>query len=243
MSSRFQSYAAPFEPAATGEPAGMTKGSWPGPNAVRHSTVTAPAGAAARLLFPAIGGLSDRKAVRLTGALVLGLSLLAVGFVLGRGGTESSESGASVAGQDQLAMPLVSSLRSELEGAQRHIANLSTALEASEQEAEQLYADQLVAQQALDMERDTGQFETEAASLNIEPSGCGTSEPTLYVQADRVNVREGPGTGYGVKLQVNKGRSLVKLNRHGEWFWMTYEVGKTTKDGWIHSSFVSTDCL
>jgi hypothetical protein len=233
--------AASAEPAATGEPAGMAKGSWPGPNAVRHSTLTAPAGETARPLFPATGGLSDRKAVRLTGALVLGLSLLAVGFVLGQGGTESSESGASVAGQDQLAAPIVSSLRSELEGAQRLIANLSTELEASEQEAAQLYADLLVAQQAL--ERDTGQFETEVASLNIEPSGCGTSEHTLYVQADHVNVRAGPGTSYGVKLQVNKGRSLVRLDRRGDWFRMTYEVGKTTKDGWIHSSLVSTDCL
>ena len=166
-----------------------------------------------------------------------------MGFVLGQGGTESSETGASVAGQDQLATPLVSSLRSELEGAQRLIANLSTELETSEQEAEQLYTDLLVARQALDMERDTGRFETEVASLNIEASGCGASKPTLYVQADRVNVREGPGTSYGVKLQVNRGRSLVKLDRRGEWFWMTYEVGETTKDGWIHSSLVSTDCL
>jgi hypothetical protein len=204
---------------------------------------TAPAGAAARLLVPASSGLSGRKAIRLTGALVLGLSFLAVGFVLGQGGTESSESGAGVAGQDQLAAPLVSSLRSELEEAQRKIDTLSTALEASGKEVAQLYADLLVAQQALDMERDTGQFETEAASLDIETNGCGTSKPTLYVQADRVNVREGPGTSYGVQLQVHKGRSLVKLDRRGEWFWMTYEVGETTKDGWIHSSLVTTDCL
>ena len=241
MSDRFQSYGAPFEPAVTSEP--VTTRVRPDLNALRRSTVTAAARKIARLLLPTFRGLSDRKAIRLIGALVLGLTLLAMGFVLGQGGTESSETGASVAGQDQLATPLVSSLRIELEGAQRLITNLSKTLETSEQKVEQLYSDLLVARQALNMERDTGQFETEAASLNIEPSGCGTSEPTLYVKADRVNVREGPGTGYGVKSQVNKGRSLVKINRSGEWFWMTYAVGETTKDGWIHSSFVSTDCL
>jgi len=233
--------AASDEPAAMGESAGMATGSWPDPNVARRST--AAAAEAARPLIPATGGLSGRKAIRLTGALVLGLSLLAVGFVLGQGGTEDPKTDASVAGQDQLTTPLVVSLRSELEGAQRKIANLSTALQASEQEAEQLYADLLVAQQALDMEPDAGQLDTEAASLDINSNGCGISEPTLYVQADHVNVREGPGTSYGVKLQVNKGRSLVKLDRRGEWLWMTYDVGETTTDGWIHSSFVSTECL
>ncbi len=189
------------------------------------------------------GRLPGRKATRLADSLVLALSLLAVGFVLGQGGTESSKSGSSVAGQGQLTTPLVSSLRGELDEAQRQIANLGTALEASEQVEERLSTDLLAAQQVLDMARDTGQFDTEVASLNIETSGCKTYEHTLYVQADRVNVREGPGTSYGVILQINKGRSLVKLDRRGEWFWMTYEVGETTKDGWIHSSLVSTDCL
>jgi len=60
---------------------------------------------------------------------------------------------------------------------------------------------------------------------------------TLYVQANTVNMREGPSTTHPVIMKLHKGHKLIEISRRGSWV----EVGAERtngKIGWIHSSLV-----
>ena len=62
----------------------------------------------------------------------------------------------------------------------------------------------------------------------------------LYVQAEVVNMREGPSTKHPVVLMLLEGHKLLELQRQGEW--VEVDTGRTGgKTGWIHSSFIGKE--
>ena len=134
---------APSESAAAPDPAGITEARL-APAPVWQAVGETSPDAIARLLTwvralpPAGGALPGRKATRLAGGLVLSLSLLTAGFVLGQGGSGPSETGPVVGEKDEFPTALVSSLRSELAAARQTISSLKedAALETAGSEAE-----------------------------------------------------------------------------------------------------------
>jgi uncharacterized protein YgiM (DUF1202 family) len=63
------------------------------------------------------------------------------------------------------------------------------------------------------------------------------ASPTGIISAYRLNVRGGPGTGYGVVTQVSQGQSVSLLGRtaFGDWLLIQAPNGFT---GWINSGYV-----
>ncbi len=128
---------APCDPVATHE-SGSTTTAWPDPNPVWYSAderLRKPYEwhlAWVRAFLPLGRRLTGRKATWLAGSLALGLSVLAMVFVLGQGGSGLAETGPDVAGRDQSMTALVNSLRNELVRARGQIATLETALETIE---------------------------------------------------------------------------------------------------------------
>jgi SH3-like domain-containing protein len=59
--------------------------------------------------------------------------------------------------------------------------------------------------------------------------------PAVIVKGTIVNVREGPGTGFGVLFQAEKGVSFKLLNRKKDWLKVQHADGEV---GWIHKSLV-----
>ena len=59
--------------------------------------------------------------------------------------------------------------------------------------------------------------------------------PAVTVKPPLVNVREGPGTTFGVLFQAEKGVSFKRLQKKGKWFKVEHADGET---GWIHESLV-----
>jgi uncharacterized protein YraI len=53
---------------------------------------------------------------------------------------------------------------------------------------------------------------------------------------DTVNVRTGPGTGYGIIGQVPAGHSYVGTTKSGDWWKIYYNGG----EGWTHGAYYST---
>jgi hypothetical protein len=132
----------PSEPAAKSEPAGLTEAP-SDPNPIWQAAGATQTSATARLVLwvrvwvrlwvralpLSVRGLLGPKATRIVGGLTLGLSLLAAGFALGQGQVEHPDTGPEVARLDETQRALVSSLRSELAGARRQIADLDAALD------------------------------------------------------------------------------------------------------------------
>jgi hypothetical protein len=125
--------------------------------------------------------LSGRSATRLAGGLALGLSLLAAGFVLGQGETGGSGSGPDVARPDEIQRALVSSLKSQLAGAQRQIAGLDTALDRLarfESEAQAAKADATILAGELTESR-----RLQSAALETAVAAAATARQDLVLAA------------------------------------------------------------
>ena len=58
-----------------------------------------------------------------------------------------------------------------------------------------------------------------------------------YVQAEVVNLREGPGTGFSILAQVERGDELTEIARNGQWVNVTAKNSGTT--GWIFGRLVA----
>lgn len=71
--------------------------------------------------------------------------------------------------------------------------------------------------------------------VNIEeqvaaPAAPATNHHTAVVNASVLNVRNGPGTGYGVMAQVRHGERYTVLEQSGEWFKISLSNGAA---GWV----------
>jgi hypothetical protein len=116
----------------------------------RPASDEAPPGATAwpRPFRLAVGRRLSRKTVRLAGGLALGLALLALGYLLGQGGSEASPAGPRVA---------------ELGAARQRIADLERLAQAAKAEADVL-ADEL------DRVRERGAMTDQDAAARVEQS-------------------------------------------------------------------------
>lgn len=159
----------PCDPVATHE-SGSTTTAWPDPNPVwyladerlrktyeRHL-------AWVRAFLPLGRRLTGRKATWLAGSLALGLSVLAMVFVLEQGGSGPAETGLDVAGRDQSLTALVNSLRNELVRARSQIATLETALETAEAEVSRLTGSLLTSQRSMGETLAAAQLKAEASA-------------------------------------------------------------------------------
>lgn len=61
----------------------------------------------------------------------------------------------------------------------------------------------------------------------------------LYVQAEALNVRQGPGVDTLVIRQVNRGQELNELERRAEW--VKVGIGGTDMVGWVYSTYVNPE--
>lgn len=76
--------------------------------------------------------------------------------------------------------------------------------------------------------------------LSSPVGALAASGDTLYVQAERVNLREGPSTTRAVVLQLVKGQALLEFGRKDRWVEVGVE-GTGGKSGWIHASLVGLE--
>lgn len=83
---------------------------------------------------------------------------------------------------------------------------------------------------------------TMAAEVKIRPTATPTpiKEFTPRVAADgKVNLRDGPGTGYPIVDQLNNGENVTILGRTGDSSWLQIRNIRGTV-GWISSSYVQS---
>ena len=81
---------------------------------------------------------------------------------------------------------------------------------------------------------------TPTSTATDTPTPTSTPKPAIIVQADRVNVREGPGTAYKVVKQVTKGQKLdiVGKNPAGDWWQVCCVNGRQV---WIVGRLVQVE--
>ena len=77
-----------------------------------------------------------------------------------------------------------------------------------------------------------------AGSLLLSGPALGAAGDVLTVMGDGVNVRSGPGTEHGIRLQVSRNQRLVEIERQGDWVHAEI-AGAGGADGWIHGSLVA----
>ena len=70
-------------------------------------------------------------------------------------------------------------------------------------------------------------------ALLIMPS-CVMAGSMALVNGDHINVREGPGTSYGIIGELNKGESVAVLDKSSDW----YKVKLSNGNGWVAGSFL-----
>ncbi len=61
----------------------------------------------------------------------------------------------------------------------------------------------------------------------------------LYVQAEALNLRQGPGVDTSVIRQVSRGQELTVLARREKW--VKVRVDDTDMVGWVHSTYVNPE--
>ena len=107
--------------------------------------------------------------------------------------------------------------------------------------------------QTFSIESDTDASQTESGFSVItfeervlQPVVIGTSSPPvlpagnrLYVDTTLVNLREGPGTSFGIVTTVGRGIELAEIDRSGSWIEVIASDSGTR--GWIFNSLVSTE--
>ncbi len=185
---------APSESPATPEPVGIAETRL-APALVWQAVSEILPYAIARLLTwvhalpPAGGALPGRKATRLAGGLVLGLSLLTAGFVIGQGGTGRSGTGPVVGVPDEFPTALVNSLRSELAAARQTISSLKekAALETAGPAAETARQELVLAAQTASahvvlLDRDLDAAQHRIADLEAKAGAAGAEATILAKQ-------------------------------------------------------------
>ena len=65
------------------------------------------------------------------------------------------------------------------------------------------------------------------------------ASPSFTVNASSLNVRGGPGTNFGVTASLKKGAKVKVLVDKGEWSYIEWAVGKTTKQGWVFDQYLT----
>jgi len=70
-------------------------------------------------------------------------------------------------------------------------------------------------------------------ALLIMPS-CVMAGSVALVNGDHINVRDGPGTSYGIIGELNKGESVAVLDKSSDW----YKVKLSNGNGWVAGSFL-----
>jgi SH3-like domain-containing protein len=74
------------------------------------------------------------------------------------------------------------------------------------------------------------------ASVEIKAKLIRSGE-TLFIQGNKVNVRNQPSTKAPVVMQLNRGHKLIVLGQQGSW--INVGIDKAGgKDGWVHGSLV-----
>ncbi len=84
---------------------------------------------------------------------------------------------------------------------------------------------------------------TEAYASCIDQN---TVKPSRYVPGTTgmvtanggLNVRRGPGTGYGKIGWVDFGEQVVILNGQSGWYYIRYSTSNGCKIGWVYSKYV-----
>lgn len=130
---------------------------------------------------------ANRKATRLAGGVVLGLSLLVIGIVFGQGESGSSQSGPSVAGQEEIPTTLVHSLRSELDDARQTISRLKEEAAVGTAGAEAAHRDLVLAAQTASvhaalLHQDLAVAKKRIADLEANASAAGVKAANLARQ-------------------------------------------------------------
>jgi uncharacterized protein YraI len=67
-----------------------------------------------------------------------------------------------------------------------------------------------------------------------------------FITGDRVNIRSGPGTGYGVITQLNRGDGVRALYQEGNWVNIVARVNGIAPaetyeplDGWVYNQYIN----
>ncbi len=63
--------------------------------------------------------------------------------------------------------------------------------------------------------------------------------PTATVNTGALNIRSGPGIGYGVVFSVYRGVSMTLLARNGDASWVRISLDNGVQ-GWVNSSYIAT---
>ena len=71
------------------------------------------------------------------------------------------------------------------------------------------------------------------------PSMMAARERRLYVQAEALNLRQGPGVDNSVIRQINRGQELTELARREKW--VKVRVDDTDMVGWVHAMYVDSE--
>lgn len=72
--------------------------------------------------------------------------------------------------------------------------------------------------------------QTERSKVMLLPEG-----DTRIVAVSKANVREGPGSNYGIVMRLNYGTVIVQVQRDQEWLQIRTQDGQI---GWIHDSLI-----
>ncbi len=78
-----------------------------------------------------------------------------------------------------------------------------------------------------------------APPVQAEPPATPPRSRRLYVQAEGLNVRRGPGIDRSVIRQVNRGQELTELDRRSGW--VKVRVDGTDMVGWVYSTYVDPE--
>ncbi|MDO4286596.1 MAG: SH3 domain-containing protein [Eubacteriales bacterium] len=80
-----------------------------------------------------------------------------------------------------------------------------------------------------------GGSSSSTTTTSTAPATTSTSSTTVYSTLS-LNVRSGPGTGYGIVTTMSKGQSATKIGVSGSW----YQVKVNGKTGYVSSKYVTT---
>lgn len=74
-----------------------------------------------------------------------------------------------------------------------------------------------------------------AALPLVEPGATSSSETTMYVDANRLNVREGPGTAYRTVWTLKRDEQVTVIDTAGDW----RQLRGARYSGWVHGGYLT----